>query len=182
VRPLPICALLNDEKNLYTGQELFLPGLFTPDSRDVVARFGKLSKARTDCWRQIGGYRIMMKCHLAETTSWEGQSGSPVFLNDASVSTDQNLEFSGPTPKGHGFGIPPPVHSTRHVRPPLIGILSGWLLKSAQERLSEGTKSILNESKVQDAAEQRSVNSGLSCIIPAQFIRQTIEAALLKPN
>lgn len=155
LRPLPAEVLLDKEDLLHTGHELFLMGLFQPDTREAIARFGKLSKPRTNCRISFGGSIVQSPCHLAETISWQGQSGSPVFLNDASICTDRNDEFYGAPPKNFGYGIPPPVYLTRHIRPPIVGLLHGPF-------------SISGGFGEED-------NSGVSAVIPARYIRETLE-------
>lgn len=98
------------------------------DRIESVARFGHISKPRTQARYTVDIEKkknVTADAHLIEFSAWGGSSGSPVFINDASLHAPREDKFYEPPPQGMGYGIPPPIYLARHVRPPMIGMLHG---------------------------------------------------------
>src|ERR1035438_7589452 len=86
------------------------------DRIESVARFGHISKPRTQARYTVDIEKkknVTADAHLIEFSAWGGSSGSPVFINDASLHAPREDKFYEPPPQGMGYGIPPPIYLDR---------------------------------------------------------------------
>jgi hypothetical protein len=179
MRELPVSVFLaqQQEKHLFAGQEVFLVGLFTESAHEAriesVVRFGHISKPRTRCKFIVDIKKkksIEADAHLVECLSWGGESGSPVFINDASLQSPHDPFYETP-PEGLGYGIPPAVYVARHLRPPIIGMFHGHYPIARQI----GTPGTQSSSVLQ-------LSSGIGIVIPARAILETLMTPQLEAD
>jgi hypothetical protein len=148
------------DRDVGVGDELFYPGMFMPHRgvgrNHPVMRFGALAAMPVEPVRTKSG---PIKAYLMEGRSIGGHSGSPVFIN---------------------FLVPRTYYADRVVRLPhpqqaqgyrLLGLIRGYL------RAKDSGEYVTGE----DPLEQDLwTNSGISTIIPAQEIYETLMQDELK--
>jgi hypothetical protein len=148
------------ERDIGIGEELFYPGLFMAHrgvGRNLpVMRFGTLAAMPNEPVRTRSG---PIKAYLMEGRSIGGHSGSPVFINFLAPRTyyaDRVVSLPHPT-KTQGYR--------------LLGLIRGYL------RAKDSGEYTTEQPKIE---EDLWVNSGISTIIPAQEIIETIMQDELK--
>jgi hypothetical protein len=125
------------------GDDLFLPGLFTPYSQseqaEPIGRFGRVSLGlrKISVNLNSGSFPTRVDAYLAETQSWSGESGSPVFHCKWPFSNRQRIDLNDP--RG----------------PRLLGLLHGHFPIKQKSH------------KKDDAVD---LNSGIAIVIPANPI------------
>jgi hypothetical protein len=128
---IPFERLINDSylefDGVDVGDELFFPGLFTPypgsEKAEPIVRFGRvaLGLKKISVELNSGSFPTVVEAYLAETKSWGGESGSPVFHCKWPFSNRERIVLNDPrSPRllgllhGH-FDIERTSHKKEHV-------------------------------------------------------------------
>ena len=172
--------------NIPCGMDVYMIGLFTKSSRryevdgsssiEPVVRFGKISLPATKVAVHFDPKDAndppkahIVSARLVECISFEGESGSPVFMYQEHMQDPSPAEMEKLIGGIYPSPMPPrprPILITdEDVYTPLIGLLSShWKVKSKVHGSSQRKK---NSGEV-------GLNSGIAIVIPAEDIRDFI--------
>jgi len=157
------------------GDELFSPGLFIQSAgqnRNLpVIRFGNIARmpGREMITLNAGARGdILIRAYLAETHSWGGFSGAPVFWHyDYTIATPINAIRLGPVPPSSTLAMP------QRSQPERLNVVigKGWTI--ALLGLVSGHFGIPTKAK-NHADIETEINAGMAVITPSANIRELL--------
>ena len=164
-----------------TGDELFSPGLFIQSAgknRNLpVVRFGNIARMPGDemivlSTRARGD--ISIRAYLAETHSWGGFSGAPVFWHfDYPIATPVNAIRLGPAQPTSPLAL-----VQRTPQPERLNVLIGRGWAIALLGLVSGHYGIPTKAKNEDIETE--INAGIAVVTPAENIRELLMSDEMK--
>jgi hypothetical protein len=168
-----LSATFPDGIDVQVGDEIFFPGLFVQsagNNRNLpVVRFGHVARMPGDEFVVLGtkrGGEREVRAYLAETHSWSGYSGSPVFWHFEYNITAALTAMRAQTPQS------PLALSSRAPEPERVNVMisRGWA--TALLGLVSGHYDVPTKSK--DERVETLLNAGIAIITPAENIRELL--------
>ena len=165
------------------GHELFFPGLFVQSAGKnanlPIVRFGNIARMPTEELLTLEGpfKKMQIRGYLAESHSWGGHSGSPVFwFYSYNITIPSEVKEWLPAQSPLSIKAPPKAR-TRQVN---VMIGNGWaqgLLGLVSGHYDIPTKARDNKTRQTLEDIQLGINAGIAIVTPAENIRELLMRA-----